>query len=94
MTELQKENNSLRERVTILERGADTAEQYSRRNCLRISGVPAQTVEDTDDYVVQMSQPIGANLSNQDIDRSHLKSAGKIDRCRSFNGTFLWRTLV
>ena len=29
ITELQQENNSLRERVTILERGADTAEQYS-----------------------------------------------------------------
>ena len=58
-TELQQENNSLRERVSILERIADTAEQYSRRNCLRISGVPAQTEEDTDDYVVQMSQAIG-----------------------------------
>ena len=31
ITELQQENNSLRERVTIFERGADTAEQYSRR---------------------------------------------------------------
>ena len=71
ITELQKENNKLRERVTILERGADTAEQYSRRNCLRISGVPTQTEEDTDDYVVQMSQTIGANRSIQDIHRSH-----------------------
>lgn len=37
---LEKENEELRTRVCKLERDADTAEQYSRRNCLRISGIP------------------------------------------------------
>ena len=40
-----------------------------------VFGVPAQTEEETDDYVVQMSPAIGANLSIQDIDRSRWKEA-------------------
>jgi cell shape-determining protein MreC len=37
---LEQENEELRARVTKLERDADTAEQYSQRNCLRRSSVP------------------------------------------------------
>ena len=37
---LEKENQDLRDRVEKLEAKADAAEQYSRRNCLRIAGVP------------------------------------------------------
>ena len=35
---LEKQNNSLVSRVASLEKTADQSEQYSRRNCLRISG--------------------------------------------------------
>ncbi|WAR07753.1 hypothetical protein MAR_017711 [Mya arenaria] len=37
---LENENNKLRQRVQLLENQADAAQQYSRRNILRISGVP------------------------------------------------------
>ena len=37
---LEKENVDLKKRVKYLEDSADQAEQYSRRNCLRISGLP------------------------------------------------------
>jgi hypothetical protein len=36
----EHENEELRACVNKLKRDADTAEQYSRRNCLRLSGVP------------------------------------------------------
>ena len=36
---LRRENESLKIRVQKLESAADNAEQYSRRNCLRVSGV-------------------------------------------------------
>lgn len=35
---LEDENRQLRQRVQSLEEAADIAEQYSRRNCLRITG--------------------------------------------------------
>ena len=35
---LEKQNNSLMSRVASLEKTADQAEQYNRRNCLCISG--------------------------------------------------------
>ena len=37
--QLTEENGLLRQRVETLERKVDQAEQYSHRNCLRISGV-------------------------------------------------------
>ena len=36
---LKAENEALKTRVSVLEFKSDEAEQYSRRNCLRISGI-------------------------------------------------------
>lgn len=69
--ELQKENKSLVARVTVLESQADQAEQYSRRNCLRISGVQEEANENTDDFTLKVANDIGSNIQLNDIDRSH-----------------------
>lgn len=45
---LEKENRGLKARVELLEAKVDAAEQYSRRNCLRIAGVPENPSENTD----------------------------------------------
>lgn len=68
---LQDENKQLRQRVQKLEEAADSAEQYSRRNCLRITGAPEADNEDTDDFVVNLARNIDVELCLQDIDRSH-----------------------
>ena len=68
---LQKENKDLLERVAKLEIRADVAEQYSRRNCLRIAGVPENEAEDTDTYMIDLSKAIGADVTLDDIERSH-----------------------
>ena len=68
---LEKENQDLRERVEKLEAKADAAEQYSRRNCLRIAGVPENDAADTDSYVLDLSRAIGAEIALTDIERSH-----------------------
>ena len=49
----------------------DDLEQYQRRNCLRIFGVPEQSDEDTDKIVIETAAKIGVGLSVNDIDRSH-----------------------
>ena len=68
---LEKENQDLRERVEKLEAKADAAEQYSRRNCLRIAGVPENEAADTDSYVLDLSRAIGAEIALTDIEGSH-----------------------
>ena len=68
---LQKENQDLKTRVQKLEAKVDAAEQYSRRNCLRIAGVPENPLENTDVYVIDMSRAIDAEVTLDDIERSH-----------------------
>ena len=70
-TKLTEENENLRERVTMLERKADQSEQYSRRNCLRISGVRETPFENTDNIVIGLAADIDADIGLPQIDRSH-----------------------
>lgn len=65
------ENAELKKRVSKLEDVVDTAEQYSRRNCLRISGVREQADENTDEIVTNIASAIDADIDLRDIDRSH-----------------------
>ena len=76
---VEKENESLRTRVAFLEAKSDAAEQYSRRNCLRIAGVPENATENTDTYVVELARAIEADVSIDDIERSH-----RVGKPRSF----------
>ena len=68
---LQKENRGLKARVELLEAKVDAAEQYSRRNCLRIAGVPENQSENTDVYVIDLTRAIDAEVTLGDIERSH-----------------------
>ena len=68
---LNKENKVLKKRVKKLETAMDDAEQYSRRNCLRISNVPEDASEDTDKLVIDVARAVHADISQSDIDRSH-----------------------
>lgn len=70
-SELKSENTSLLARVASLESQADQAEQYSRRNCLRLSGINEVAGENTDDIVLKLAQDIGSPVELQEIDRSH-----------------------
>lgn len=80
---LEKENKDLRERIEKLEAKADAAEQYSRRNCLRIAGVPENEAADTDSYVLDLSRAIGAEIALTDIERSHRVGRPSTGRTRN-----------
>lgn len=69
--ELKTENADLKLKVMKLETAFEGAEQYSRRNCLKISGVPETIDVSTDDYVCNLARAIDVDLSINDIDRSH-----------------------
>ncbi|MEW8547181.1 MAG: hypothetical protein AB2693_27025 [Candidatus Thiodiazotropha sp.] len=80
---LMSENSELKARVMKLEDAVDTAEQYSRRNCLRISGVREQPNENTDDIVTNIASAIDVDIDFRDLDRSHrLGRASTQDRPR------------
>ena len=54
-----------------IERRQDEAEQYSRRNCVRIHGIPETDDENTDNIIVKLCGEIGADIFQDNIDRSH-----------------------
>lgn len=74
-----EEIKSLKASVEKLESGladgvskADEQEQYSRRNNVRVFGVPETSGEDTDDQVIKIvSEHLDFNLTKAEIDRSH-----------------------
>ena len=68
---LKQENTSLRSRIEKLESAAEAAEQYSRRNCLRVSGIPEVENEVTDDIIMKMASDINVDITLDEIDRSH-----------------------
>ncbi len=49
----------------------DRSEQYSRRNNVRITGIPETKGENTDKLILDLAKSIGENLSPGDIDVSH-----------------------
>lgn len=62
---LSAEINSLTKRV-------DDMEQYSRRNCLKISGIPESEGEDTDTLLLSLlNEKLHLNTSINDMSRSH-----------------------
>ena len=50
----------------------DRQEQYSRRNCFLIHGIVEETVQDTDEKIINTrQQSMGETIKSQGIDRSH-----------------------
>ena len=80
--DLKGENEALKKKIELLEMRCDDNEQYSRRNSVRITGLPDSGVgEDTDDIIIEMCSKLKVQISKADIDRSH--RVGKVDTARS-----------
>lgn len=60
---ISAENTALKDRVGKLEQQMDDAEQYSRRNCLRLSNIPETNTEQTDQIVLKVADTININMS-------------------------------
>ena len=71
ISSLEKVNSDLRKKVVDLEGRADATEQYSRRNSLRVAGIPEETNEDTDKIILGLASTLNADMKIADIDRSH-----------------------
>ena len=64
------------DKIKSLQNQSNTAEQYSRRNCVRIFGVPETKIENTDEIMINIAQKeLGIDLTIHDIERSHRTGA-------------------
>jgi hypothetical protein len=61
----------LENKVSILERKLEDSDQYSRRNCLKITNIAEQANEDTDAIILDMAKAMDVDIKPQDISRSH-----------------------
>jgi regulator of replication initiation timing len=68
---LKHENHELKLSVSQLKLAADSSEQYSRRNNLRITGIPETNDENTDEIILNTCKKIDVNMNLSEIDRSH-----------------------
>lgn len=69
---LRCELRRLEENLRRQDERLDDLEQYSRRNCLLIHGVPETTTEDTTDVVIQLFRDkLKVNIDTSTIDRCH-----------------------
>ena len=70
-TFLQHELVKLKEDNKILKDVQDELEQYGRRKCLEIRGIPITTDEDTNAIVIKMASKIGVQVKEEYISVSH-----------------------
>ena len=66
----------LSSRLQSCETHLNNLEQYSRRECIEISGIPEVKDENTDDIVIKVGFLIGLDLTRNDISVSHRLSKG------------------
>lgn len=70
----------LRYAVDTMEQNLDNMEQYSRRDCLEVKGVPIQDGESTDGIIKTIGENIGVSLEDSDISVSHRLRENKPSR--------------
>ena len=72
---LKDENSKLKDEIKKLENtcksNIDDLEQYSRRSCVRISGIKEEEGENTDELVLNLARRVSADIRPEDLDRSH-----------------------
>ena len=60
-------------RTSLLEKESlkSRLEQYTRRNSVRISGIPEELSENTDGIVLKLAEKLDVPITSADIDRCH-----------------------
>ena len=71
ITDLEEENQQLKRRRQVVQSTLDSVEQYSRRNCIRISGIPETNDESVEDKVMILADTINSNLTIEEVDRAY-----------------------
>lgn len=76
--DLQKENVTLKKKVTLLEARVEDMEQYSRRNCVELQGIPEDKNENVVEIVKSVGNALKMEITDSMIDTCH-RVGKKID---------------
>lgn len=71
LDDLKQKYNSLKGELDSLQRKQGDTEQYSRRMCLRLPGIPETQNEDANKVLLDFAMRLNANIGPSDIDRAH-----------------------
>lgn len=72
INDLEKRLKTQEDSTNRLQNKCNDAEQYSRRNCIRVFGIPESTGEQTDNVIMNIAkEKLGVELQLKDLDRSH-----------------------
>lgn len=87
---LEEENKNLRDENSNLKLMLDEQEQYSRRNCIEIHGLPENQGENVTAEVVKIGRAIGMSISGEMIDNCHrLGKIGKFGNSPAIRGVIV-----
>ena len=78
---LESEISYLKEENRILAQKVDDLEMYSRRNCIRVAGVP-ESEEDTTKAILEIAEAVEVPLDKSDIAVSHRVGKSTIGKPR------------
>lgn len=80
----KKQITNVCQRLLSAERAIDDLQQYSRRNSLRVNGIPETRGENTTELIKTMvKEKLGTVLEDRDIDRSHRVGKPSTGKTRS-----------
>ena len=83
-TQLEQQRST----IQSLQNNCNDLEQYSRRNCIRLFGVPEKKGEDSMETVCEIAkQKLGVTLPKSAIDRAHRVGQPYNDRAKPANAT-------
>lgn len=83
LTDTRAEVRELKDELTDTKAKVNEIEQYSRRMCLNISGIPENSNESTDQLVKDVAKMVGVTVTPEDIDRTHRVGIKKQDQHRT-----------
>ena len=86
INDLQGKVSEISNEIEVLKNSLDRQQQYSRRNCVLIHGIPEQKGEDMDEQALKIiREELGETVEKSDLDRAHRIGAFKEDKskCRA-----------
>ena len=85
-TSLQSQVDNLQSEVELRSMVLEDLQQYSRRNCILVTGVPEEPSENTDKLIKEKelsTEKMEVPLNDKDIDRSHRVGKPKAGKARA-----------
>ncbi|XP_046685216.1 uncharacterized protein LOC124370954 [Homalodisca vitripennis] len=92
--QLKSENVALKKHVVVLETRIEDLENYSRRNCVEIQGIPEEKEEQVSELVKKVGKALDVNITDSMIDACHRigKKTSERNQARGIVVKFVRRT--